>query len=266
MSTEKKSNEIKPECDSPGESLMSMAPPANDKADVHLFQDHFSHLVQANPGTSNESEETKFVVSTIEMPAGKPRNNTDTRKMQLRELQRQVQLAIEESSQRTEEIDYSSRAIGGRAQMDEQKFGRRGRSASPAKDNRIHVDPSVLFSANYLYSTKPSFHTDNAVVVDEQHDVEAEDEDSSIRSFGDQANSESREDSHAAPVSREMAARSQPLPRPIPVRESKNLTSRALEAIAQSKKKKYKYRDELASKKRDEIPTSPDSAEHPGRE
>jgi ABC-type oligopeptide transport system ATPase subunit len=92
------------------------------------------------------------------------------------------------------------------------------------------------------------------------------DEDSSIHSNADHANSESREDSQETPTARDLMAAPQPLPRPtIPVKESKSLTSRALEAIAQSKKNKYRYRDELTGNERGEIAVA-NSSKTGGRE
>jgi len=282
MSDERKMKEEKPETDS-GESLISMQPfPVEKKAAILPgFHEQFSKMVRPNLVVDVQEEDKKPVVSTTnEMLLESPRTNT--RKMQLIELQRQVQMAIEESSQRTDEIRYSNPTSvgGGRPPIDiETAFNRRGRSASPAKrENRIHgLSSEILFSSQRSFP-RTSMHTDYAVVGSEPRRYEVlMDEDSSIHSSADQVNSESREESHESPMTKGLAMptttttppspRPLLLPRSVPGKESKNLTSRALEAIAQSKQNKYRYRNLLSGKDRSEVqPPSPSAVEDRGRE
>ena len=242
--TGKKSEEVKPETISSEDSLMSMPPPTSVRADAQFSPRKLSRLAQLNPGVNPDDEH--IIVSTTQMPEVTPRKRADTRKMKLLDLQRQVQLAIEESSQRTDEIKYSSSTASAPMYDDH-------RAPTPEKSRKIHGVSSVLFTTSQQHSNMNSIHTDNAVTGGNEHIYGVMDEDSSIRSDADNANSESREDSQETPTARDMMAAPRPLPRPIPVKESKNLTSRALEAIAQSKKNKYRYRDELTGKERGDV-------------
>ena len=261
-SARKKSEEAKPGTFSSDDSLVSMPPPTSSRADAQFSPRKVSRPTQSNP------EDKQFVVSTIEMLEVAPQQRADTKRMKLRDLQRQVQLAIEESSQRTDEIIHSSSTTGAYALMDDKHAHyRRGLPPSPAKSRKVDgVSSTALFTMGQQHSTRNSFHTDIAVMGSDEHVYGGVmDEDSSIHSNADHANSESREDSQETPTARDLMAAPQPLPRPIPVKESKSLTSRALEAIAQSKKNKYRYRDELTGNERGEIAVA-NSSKTGGRE
>jgi hypothetical protein len=261
MSAAKMLREVKPQTVSSKVSLVSMPSSARTQRDVQLYPKELSHSAQASPSVGPGDEETKIPVSSIELPSKRPAHKSDARNLQLRELQRQVQQAIEESSIRIDEIQHSARTMGGRVPLGKEIQCGRGRSASPGK--KIQVDHTSGVSLASPKLSKSSFHADS--VVFEQPCSEF-DGDLSIQSHLDQSNSESREDHHASRTKRDLVASPRPLSRPAPVKESKDLTSRALEAIAQSKKNKDRYRDTMVSQEQGEVPPLIETDDDRGRE
>ncbi len=203
-------------------------------AEIRFLQDQLKKLSKKSISLGKKVEEAEAAVCDMRTRQEKTRSEGESRQKQARDLQGQVKKAIELSLRRDHKIEDLTTTMGSRVSKVEDNVSLIEKTISTVTGKRRVTEPGFLVTRKHTGETKASFEFENVVVEHGQKDLGATDEDSSIHSADYHITSESRQDYHV-----DGAAMSREAPPPhqqISVEET-NLTSRALEAIALSKKK-----------------------------
>ena len=195
-------------------------------AEIRLLREEFKKLTSKSLKLSKQVEDAEAAVSQIRAKQERTRGEADLRRKQAEELQLKVGKAMEERTKQDEEMGLLSRTMENRV--------------STAEVNLGQLEQDVLVVKDQVQLTKVGLdelqQTPESKV--EQRESSNHDEDSST-SMAEDDKSRCREDSNAK-SSREAPPISQ-----APSTKEANLTERALEAIALSKKKNQMRKQNL---------------------
>lgn len=232
-------------------SCDSIVSTSEKDAEIRLLQDQFKKLSMQSVTLGQKVEDAEQAVSEMRMKQERTKAEASTLDKQAQRLQLQVEKAVEDSTKRDQEIGDLSSAMVIRVSMAEENMNRLERDISVAKGKLQVTEAGLLVLRRRHTRGKGNTAAQQAKAKEFPEVVDEEDEDSSIKSE-EQRNSESREDVNQQSARRLEEAKPEPKEEPVKatvpmevqatvpvavVAKDTSLTTRALEAIAQSKKK-----------------------------